>query len=282
MNTTDLETFQRELRETGSYRTCDANRAPSRRRPSGLLTTRFSLSVSRVFPLCAAYDLVGRLTIERWARFCMSAVTMPERCGMSLDISGFDARLAHRGPVIYVSNHVSMLETILFPPVLLAFGPLKIVAKASLSHLPLLERAARNMGLVPLGRKDPKSDLLALFDAGRRHLAEGASFLVFPQGTRMPTFSRRRYSSIGAKLAEKAGVPLVPIALDTRCLPTRQGGGLLGKVFKDFGTLDTSRDIRMVAGPVIEGGKAREMHERSFDWIADRLTEWGMPVDREK
>jgi len=281
MQTTDLATFQRQLTATGAYRSDAAHLAPARRRPCAALTARFAFSISRVYPLCALYDLFGQLTVERWQKFCMSAVTMPEACGMTVEIDGFGDRMAHKGPVVYVCNHISTVETALLVPTLLAFGPLKIVAKASLAHLPMLERAARNMGIVPLGRKDPKADLLALYEAGKKHIGEGSSFLIFPQGTRLNTFGRGRYSSIGAKLAEKAGVPLVPLAVDTRCMPTRESG-VFKKVFKDFGTLDTSRDIRVAAGPVIPCGKAREMHEASFDWIANKLDEWGLPVEREK
>jgi len=280
MTRTTLEDYQRQLTETGAYRTEESHRARARRSPGGWLTARFAFSISRVFPLCALYDMFGRLTVRNWERFCMSAVTMPEACGMALDVSGFGPRMAHGGPVVYVCNHLSTLETILMPPTLIAFGPLRIVAKAAIAHLPLLERSARNMGIVPLGRKDPKADLLALYEAGRRHIAEGASFLIFPQGTRQDVFSRGRYSSIGAKLAEKTGVPIVPLAVDTRCLPTRKSGLFKG-LFKDFGTLDTSCDIRIAAGPVIPCGKAREMHDASFDWIADRLEAWGLPTERE-
>ena len=35
-----------------------------------------------------------------------------------------------------------------------------------------------------------------------------------------------------------------------------------------------------VCGPVIECGKARDMHEAAFDWMAGKLEEWGLPVDR--
>jgi len=275
MTVTTLQNFQRQLTETGGYRTDESHRASARRRPSAWLTARFSLSLSRVFPLCALYDLFGRLDIEAWERFCMSAVTMPEACGMTVTVDGFKPRQAHSGPVIYVCNHLSTIETVLLTPTLIPFGPIKVVAKASIAHLPMLERAARTMGVVPLGRKDPKADLLTLYEAGKRFVAAGFSFLIFPQGTRQDVFDRGRYSSIGAKLAEKTGVPIVPIAVDTRCLPTRKSG-VFRNIFKDFGTLDTSRDIRVSAGPVIPCGKAREMHEASFDWIAGRLEEWGM------
>lgn len=276
---TTHETFRKELLETGGYRTADDHRAAARRAPGALTTFGFSWAVGRVFPLSAFWEAFRALTVPRWERICFSAITVPESYGMTVTIEGFGERSRHRGPVMYLCNHMSTYETIALPPILLTFGPFSFVAKQSLAHLPALERAAAKMGMVGIGRKNPKEDLLKLYDVGCRRIAEGQSFLVFPQGTRQPVFSRRHFSSIGAKLAEKAGVPIVPIVIDSRCLPTRSEG-MLARVFKDFGPVDTSRDIRIAAGPVIPCGKSREMHERCFAWMADKLESWGLPTER--
>ncbi len=281
MKKTDLTTFREELLATGGYKTPADRKAATRHKPSGLITTRFSFAVSRVFPMCAVYEALGRLNTDKWAEFCFSTVTMPESLGMNVELEGWQDRAAYKGPVVYLCNHMSTYETILLPPVLLTYGPFNVVAKASLTHLPFLGKAAAHMGLVGIGRKNPKADLLALFDIGSKRIAEGSSFLIFPQGTRQAVFERRHFSSIGAKLAEKAGVPIVPLAIDSRCMPTREKG-LLSKVFKDFGTVDTSYDIRLAAGPVIPCGKSRDMHEACFDWIAGKLESWGMPTNRDK
>lgn len=281
MKKTDLTTFREELLATGGYKTPVERRAASRHKPSALVTTRFSFAVSRVFPMCAVYEALGRLNTDKWAEFCFSTVTMPESLGMNVELEGWQDRAAYKGPVVYLCNHMSTYETILLPPVLLTYGPFSVVAKASLAHLPFLGKAAAHMGLVGIGRKNPKADLLALFDVGSKRIAEGSSFLIFPQGTRQAVFERRHFSSIGAKLAEKAGVPIVPLAIDSRCMPTREKG-LLSKIFKDFGTVDTSYDIRLAAGPVIPCGKSRDMHEACFDWIADKLESWGLPTNRDK
>jgi 1-acyl-sn-glycerol-3-phosphate acyltransferase len=135
------------------------------------------------------------------------------------------------------------------------------------------------MRMVPIGRKSPREDLLNMLRIGTERIRGGDSFLIFPQGTRQKVWSRKVYSSIGAKLAEKAGCPIVPIVVDTRCQLTRERG-VLKKVFKDFGPVDTSRDIRIACGPVIANGKSKDMHEAAFDWMASKLDEWEMPVER--
>ena len=279
MQKTKIEQFYASLRATGSYSTPPERRA-GRVRQSAWNTIRYTLGVTKVFPYCALTEPFGLLTTEKWARACFSAVTTAEKLGLSVTIEGFDARMKHEGPVVYLCNHMSTTETILLMPVLLAFGPFSYVAKASLAHLPFLTKAAEHMRMVPIGRKSPREDLMAVLNTGTERIKGGDSFLIFPQGTRQTVFSRKVYSSIGAKLAEKAACPVVPIVVDTRCQLTREKG-LFRRVFKDFGTFDPTRDIRVACGPVIPNAKSRVMHEAAFDWMASKLEEWGLPTERQ-
>ena len=279
MRTTTLSEFQESIRATGGYRTAPDCRAVARAKPSAWTTLRYTWGVTRVFPCCAVAEPLGKLTTDVWAGLCFSTVTTAERLGMNVLVEGFQDRFAHKGPVLYVCNHLSMTETILLPPVLLSISPFSYVAKASLAHLPFLEKAADHMGMVPVGRKSPREDLMNVLSVGCERIGRGESFLIFPQGTRCAVFSRKRYSSIGAKLAERAGCPVVPLVVDTRCQPTRTRG-CLRKVFKDFGPVDTARDLRVACGPVLPTGKAKVLHEAAFDWMAAKLDSWGLPVER--
>lgn len=225
------------------------------------------------------YEAIGKLDTRKWAEFCFSTVTTAEKLGMNVIVEGFENRKAVKGPVLYLCNHMSTTETILLPPILLTFGPFSYVAKASLAHLPFLERAAEHMRMVPISRKSPREDLMNILRIGTERIGGGDSFLVFPQGTRQRVFSRKLYSSIGAKLAERAGCPVMPIVVDTRCQP-RRDAGILRKVFTDFGPVDTSKDIRVCCGPAIPNGKSKVMHEAAFDWMATKLEEWGLPTER--
>ena len=279
MRTTKLSDFQAEIRATGGYRTHDDCRAVKRAKPGALTTLRYSWGLTKVFPWCAFSQPLGKLTTDYWSELCFTSVTTPEHLGMNVIIEGFSDRAKYGGPVLYLCNHMSMTETIVLPPVLLSFGPFSYVAKASLAHLPFLEKAAERMRMVPISRQSPREDLMSILRVGTERIGGGDSFLIFPQGTRCDVFSRKRYSSIGAKLAERAGCPVVPIVVDTRCQPTRKTG-VLAKVFKDYGPVDTSRDIRISCGPVIPCSKSKELHEAAFDWMAAKLESWGLPVER--
>lgn len=275
MKKTTLEMFREELLRTGGYVSAPERMAPKPRRQGWLTTLGLSWSVFSVFPKCGFWETLHLLDTDRWAHMCFKTLQVAERNGTRFSAEGWDSRRDYDGPVVYVANHMSSLETIVLPFMLLTFGKFNTVVKASLAHIPGVEKAAAHMGLVPIGRTNPREDLMTIFGVGCERIARGESFLIFSQGTRQPVFARKGWSSIGAKLAEKAGVPIVPVAVKTDCLPLRPGGKGL---FKDFGTVDPAKDIRVACGPVLKGS-AREIHQASFDWIRAKLDSWGLPTE---
>lgn len=275
MKKTTLEMFREELLRTGSYTSPAERMAPQVRKPGWLTTLGFTWSVFGVFPKTSIAETLGFLTTDVWAHYCFETVRKAEAYGTKVTAEGWENRKNYEGPVVYLSNHMSTLETILLPFFLLTYGPFNTVVKASLSHLPGLEKAAEHMGLIPIGRTNPREDLMTIFKVGGERIARGESVLIFAQGTRQPVFARKGWSSIGAKLAEKAGVPVIPIAVKTDIQPTRPGGKGWSK---DFGVVDPSKDIRVACGPVLKG-TSKEMHKASFDWIKQKLDSWDMPTE---
>ena len=275
MKRTTLSEFRGSLVRTGAYTSGPDVLAPVPRRKGWWTTVSFTWSLFFVFPYCAVREFFRSLTTDLWALSCFRTFQKAEKFGIKVTADGWGNRNGYTGPVVYLCNHMSTLETIMLPPVLLTYGPFNVFVKASLSRLPALTRAAAHMGLIPLGRKSPREDLMQVFKEGVARIQEGHSILIFPQGSRERVFSRRLYSSIGAKLAEKAGVPVMPIAVKTDCEPTRPGGK---GWFKDFGTVDPSKEIRLRCGPPITG-TAKEMHQKVFDGIKAQLEEWGLPTE---
>ena len=275
MRQVTLEDFRAALLDKGSYVSSPETLAPIPR-PKGRWTTfSFNWSMFFVFPYCAVREFFRSLTTKLWGLCCFRTYQKAEKFGIKVTADGWENRKDYKGPVVYLANHMSTLETIMLPPILLTYGPFNVFVKASLSRLPALKRAAAHMGLIPLGRKSPREDLMQVFNEGVARIREGNSVLIFPQGSRERVFSRKIYSSIGAKLAEKAGVPVIPIAVKTDCSPTRPDGkGWL----KDFGTVDPSKEIRLRCGPPITGS-SKEMHQKVFDWIKAQLEEWGLPTE---
>ena len=269
---TDYKKFQEQLRTTGRYETPTESRPARSLSPSRISSMRCASAIIGVAVRCGWRQLFGRFNYDAWAEICMSTVHTCEKVGGVMTFEGFEQRAAYPGPVVYVSNHMSTLETMVFPVTLLAFGKIAIILKKSLLDLPLAGGALRALDSIPVNRKNAREDLVTVLEQGPIRLAGGSSVLLFPQGTRQSVFEARRFNSLGAKLAERAKVPVVPLAVQTDFLQN-------GKWIKDFGMVDPARPLRFACGPVLmpELG-AKKAHEQSVAFIEGKLREWGLPV----
>ena len=268
----DYRSFQEQLRTTGRYETPPGDRPARPARVSGLHSVRYASTIIRIVTGCAWQNLRGTFNYESWADICSASITFAEKMGATVSFEGFEQRAAHNGPVVYVSNHMSTLETMVYPTSLNAFGKLAIILKKSLEDIPYVGDAARAVGSIAVTRKNAREDLVTVLEQGSLRLADGSSVLLFPQGTRQAVFEAKRFNTLGAKLAERAKVPVVPLAVQTDFLRT-------GKWVKDFGLVDPSRPIRFACGPVLmpELG-SKKMHEQSVAFIEGKIREWGLPV----
>mgnify|MGYP001111039775 CR=1 FL=1 len=114
------------------------------------------------------------------------------------------------GPVLLASNHLSGLDTILIP----SFSPRKVqfLAKASLFEGRIGGWFFRQIGAVPVHREAGAAAQAAL-DAGRRVLAEGQVFAVFPEGSRSRDGRLYRGRSGAAFMALETGAVVIPVGL---------------------------------------------------------------------
>ena len=111
------------------------------------------------------------------------------------------------GPVLIVSNHVSVLD----PPLVggSAPRPLFFMAKEELFRIPLFGRLIRALNARPVRRDG--SDMRAL-KAALALLREGRAILVFPEGTRGEEGQPLRKGKPGVgMLAVLSGAPVVQV-----------------------------------------------------------------------
>ena len=264
--------FQESLRSTGRYATVSDTLRAGRIQPRAIHSFLYASTIIGIVARCAIKNLFRVFDYEEWARTCMASVRFAERLGGVVTFEGFEQRVAHDGPVVYVSNHMSTLETMVFPTTLLAFGKLAIILKKSLTEIPLVGAAALAVGSIAVTRKNAREDLKTVLEEGTKRLAEGHSVLLFPQGTRQAVFDAKKFNSLGAKLAERAGVPVVPLAVKTDFLQT-------GKWIRDFGPVDPNKPIRFACGPVLPVSLGtRALHEQSVAFIEAKIKEWGLPT----
>ena len=98
---------------------------------------------------------------------------------------------------------------------MLTYGPYVVAAKESLLKLPFLNKELTDfMGMVALGRRNPREDLVNMLRDGTERIARGDNFLIFPQGTRVPAGVPRRPLRRGAaQIALHTGAPILPVSI---------------------------------------------------------------------
>jgi 1-acyl-sn-glycerol-3-phosphate acyltransferase len=167
---------------------------------------------------------------------------------------------------------MSTLETFVLPVILAPLRPVTFVVKGSLVRYPVFGPVMRSRDPIVVERTNPRADLKTVLDGGAERLARGVSVIVFPQTTRTPLFDPAEFNTIGVKLARRAGVPVVPLALKTDAWGN-------GRLIKEWGRIDPSRSIHFAFGPprdiTTRGG---DEHEDIVRYIAAHLTAWGGTV----
>ncbi|WP_028972819.1 lysophospholipid acyltransferase family protein [Spirochaeta cellobiosiphila] len=113
-------------------------------------------------------------------------------------------------PFVFVSNHQSLLDIILLYNL---FTHFKWVSKDSLFNIPFIGWNMSLNGYIKLRRKDPKSHLNLIKEAGK-HLQRGSSIILFPEGTRSPDGDIHRFKDGAFLIAKKYRVGVQPIVLD--------------------------------------------------------------------
>lgn len=111
---------------------------------------------------------------------------------------------------IYMMNHNSNLDA---PAVFLHLpGEVRALLKQELFKLPVLATAMRLGGFVPVDRSNREQAIASVRNAARL-AAEGASFLIAPEGTRSRTGKLLHFKKGGFHMAIESGVPILPITV---------------------------------------------------------------------
>lgn len=213
----------------------------------------------------------GLFARQDFAERGWNTIRLCESFGARYHVTGLQHVAALEQPVVIVGNHMSSLETFVLSAFVLPHRSMTFVVKESLVRMPLFGEVLASQKPICVGRSKPREDLRTVLREGKQRLADGTSVCVFPQSTRTADFTESRFNSIGAKLAFRAGVPVLPLALRTDFWGNGVG------VLKDFGPVGRHRDVHFAFGPVIPAGTtSRDTHRRVVRFVRDHLQRWGV------
>jgi len=213
----------------------------------------------------------GKYGVPEWIEGSYESLRVLEHCGLRFYVRGMNNIDAVDGPCVFIGNHMSTLETFALPCFIQPRKPVTFVVKKSLLNYPWFGPVLRSRDPILVTRRNPREDFAAVMEEGCERLSRGMSVIVFPQGTRSTTLDPAQFNSIGIKLAKRAGVPVLPIAL-------RSDAWKVGRFFKDYGGLDPSRPVHFAFGrPLRIEGNGKAEHGAVCDFIAEHLRQWYSP-----
>ncbi len=231
-------------------------------------TTYFYLKLAAIFASANDIAVKGAYDDARWIESSHQIFKAFENAGGKICIEGIDNFRNIETPVVFVANHMSSLETLVLPCIIHPIKRVLFVMKVELLNFPLFGAVTAAREPIVVGRTNPREDLQIVLREGKQKLAEGKSIIIFPQKTRARTFTPKEFNSLGVKLAQRSGVPIVPIALVT-------DAWLPGKLVKDFGKINPKRTVRFSFGEPIDTSNPTEAHQKAIAYIKSKFIEWG-------
>ena len=210
---------------------------------------------------------------KAWVLSSFEVFKLIEKCGGNFSIEGLEHIKNLNEPVVFVSNHMSAMESMIFPCLIAPYRKVTFVVKEALTTHFLFGPVMRARKPITVGRSNSREDLMSVIKQGKELLTEGTSVIIFPQGSRKEIFKTSDFNSLGVKLAKSAKVKIVPIALKTDFWGN-------GKLVKDLGAIHRNKKIYIsIDSPIEISGNGKEANDRAIKFISDKLDYWNKTTE---
>jgi 1-acyl-sn-glycerol-3-phosphate acyltransferase len=169
----------------------------------------FIVVASRLFPVHTRYRLC-----TLWTRSSIWSARVI--CGIKWKVEGWEN--LPDAPAIVLPKHQSTWETFWLP----SFLPrdLTFVYKRELNLLPFFGWGIASTQMISIDRSKGQDAFEQVVEQGTNRLGRGWWIVIFPEGTRTPPGSTKRYKTGGPRLAVRTGAYALPIAVNSgECWP---------------------------------------------------------------
>lgn len=158
--------------------------------------------------LAKTYNPKGKF---RWFFMCDVARFSCFWLGVRPKVEGLE-KMPKDSTFVFYANHQSYLDMFIFYTVFKDY-PHATMYKKIIDTYPLASGMARALGGIPIDREDDKDALKVIINI-IKEVKSGVNFLVFPEGTRSKGIYLHPYKPGSFKIAQKACVPAVLLAID--------------------------------------------------------------------
>lgn len=134
------------------------------------------------------------------------------------------------GPYVVVSTHASLIDI----PLNLGLPlPIRVSARPGIFRVPVMGAYMRFSRMIPVG-SGSRGEIEASLEACRAAIRDGASILVFPEGTRSEDGRIGPFQKGAFVLARELGVPVLPVVIDGSGAALPKGSPGLVRRYCDF------------------------------------------------
>ncbi len=165
----------------------------------------------------AELDAMVSRTAPKWAQSLLALA------GSRVTVRDKD-NIPENVPVVFVANHQSNFD---IPLIMAHIGrPVGFIAKDSMEKFPFINKWMGYIHCVSIKRGSPR-EAAAAINRGIANLKAGHSMVIFPEGTRSPDGSLLEFKAGALKLATKANVPIIPVAINGSIDMMRKGSWII-------------------------------------------------------
>jgi len=252
--------------DSRSRQSLASRRFRARRDPVGNLFRLMLLAIYTVvigIPVIAASPFDREARVVRalgrvWIRWILRTFRI------RISVEGLE-NVPARAPVVFMSNHQSLVDIAAIVDTLPTSVSWRFVAKKELVRVPIFGWCLVTTGQIIVDRGNRERAVASLHRAAER-IRGGASVIVFPEGTRSPSGSLRPFKSGPFHLALEAQVPIVPVTVSGSQRITPKGSLQVhsGIVKITFGKPIRTRGVRLEERALLKA-RVREAIAGGYD-----------------